>query len=242
MDLSDAIRDRRSTRRFKPDPVPAELLDACLDDARWAPSWSNTQPYRVAIARGAARDRIVAALTASFDEGMALARAPSWKKLWAVARGARGRVPRGELRVPLDYPEDLQAARRATGFGLYKVLGIARDDRTARDAQMRRNYELFGAPVALFVFVHEGLGVYAALDAGLFLQSFLLACHARGLATCAQGALALWADPVRAEFDVPPHYRLLVGCSIGYAEDHAVNAYNPGRAPLETLRLRSRGG
>jgi len=58
MDVSAALHERRSIRDFKPDPVPEALLAAVLEDARWSPSWSNTQPYRIALAKGAARDAL----------------------------------------------------------------------------------------------------------------------------------------------------------------------------------------
>ena len=67
------------------------------------------------------------------------------------------------------------------------------------------------------------------LDAGIFLQTLMLSAHANGLGTCAQGALATWPTLVRREFDVPEHYKLICGVSIGYASDHPVNEYNPGR-------------
>ncbi|MCK5175607.1 MAG: nitroreductase family protein, partial [Planctomycetes bacterium] len=43
MDLMQAILDRRSIRKFKPDPVSDEDLSKVLEAARWAPSWANTQ-------------------------------------------------------------------------------------------------------------------------------------------------------------------------------------------------------
>jgi nitroreductase len=146
-------------------------------------------------------------------------------------------MPDSDFAIPLAYPTELQERRRATGFGLYGVLGIDRGDVAARDRQMRRNFEFFGAPAAIFVFVHDGLGSYSVLDAGLMMQTLLLSAHARGLATCAQGALAMWAGPVRAEFDVPEHYRLLCGLSIGYASDHPVNAYDPGRPAVDEVLI-----
>jgi nitroreductase len=118
-----------------------------------------------------------------------------------------------------------------------KLLGIAREDTVARNAQMRRNFEAFGAPTVVFLFVHGGLREFAALDTGAWLQSFLLSAQAHGLATCAQGALATWAGPVRAEFAVPADYKLLCGVALGYASGQAVNAYNPGRAALPSLCL-----
>jgi len=64
--------------------------------------------------------------------------------------------------------------------------------------------------------------------------------QARGLATCAQGALATWAGPPRRAFVVPGQYKLICGVSIGYATDHPVNAFNPGRAPVGELLLERR--
>ncbi len=213
---SEFVRSRRSVRDFRPDPVPDDLLHAVLDDALAAPSWSNTQPYRLAVASGDRADRIRDGLAQRIAEAVA---------------------PDGDFAIPLVYPEDLQARRRATGYGLYSVLGIDRSDRDARDRQMLRNFEFFGAPTALFAFVHEGLGAYSILDAGFMLQTLVLSAQARGLSTCAQGALAVWAGPVRAEFDVPDHYRLICGVSIGYASDHPVNAFDPGRPPVDEVLI-----
>ena len=43
MDLFDAIKNRRSIRSFKPDPVPETLLKEILEAAQWAPSAGNCQ-------------------------------------------------------------------------------------------------------------------------------------------------------------------------------------------------------
>ena len=43
MDLQEAILSRRSIRAFRPDPVPAAMLEDILELARWIPSFANTQ-------------------------------------------------------------------------------------------------------------------------------------------------------------------------------------------------------
>ncbi len=233
--FSALIRDRRSVRDFCHDPIPAELLDRILADANWAPSWSNTQPYRIAIATGELRNQLASALTANYDAGASALAGGLFGKLTALV--TRRGLPDCDFKVHFDYPPDLLPRRRATGFGLYKLLGIDRHDHTARNAQMRRNFEFFGAPTAIFVFVHRGLHEYAVLDAGIFLQSLMLSAQANGLATCAQGALATWAGPVRAAFAVPRQYKLLCGLAIGYASDQPVNQFNPGRGEVAELLI-----
>ena len=49
MELRDGIRQTGAVRGFTDEPVPAAVLHSILDDARFAPSGGNRQPWRVAI-------------------------------------------------------------------------------------------------------------------------------------------------------------------------------------------------
>ncbi|MFH1486120.1 MAG: nitroreductase family protein [Chloroflexota bacterium] len=51
MDLMEAIRGRRSIRKYRTDPVPDEVLRSLLEAVRLAPSWSNTQCWRLVVVR-----------------------------------------------------------------------------------------------------------------------------------------------------------------------------------------------
>jgi nitroreductase len=51
MEVLDAIKTRRSIRRFTPQPVDDKILDAVLEAARWAPSWANSQSWRFIVVR-----------------------------------------------------------------------------------------------------------------------------------------------------------------------------------------------
>jgi nitroreductase len=117
-------------------------------------------------------------------------------------------------------------------------MGIGRGDWAARDAQLRRNFEFFGAPVALFIFTHKGLDEYSVSDAGFFVQNLLLSAHARGLGACAQGMLAIWPKPVRSEFTVPKHYKLVFGVSLGYPSDSSVNDFEAERLPIDQIVIK----
>jgi nitroreductase len=45
------LKERRSVRRYKPDPVPQEMIDQLLEAGRWAPSASNRQPWTFIVVR-----------------------------------------------------------------------------------------------------------------------------------------------------------------------------------------------
>ena len=51
MEITEAIKNRRSVRRMKSDPIDDETLGKVLEAARWAPSWKNTQCWRFVVVR-----------------------------------------------------------------------------------------------------------------------------------------------------------------------------------------------
>jgi nitroreductase len=57
------VKNRRSIRRFKPDPVPDELIDKIIEAGRWAPSGYNSQPWDFVVIK----DRKLRKVLTSFD-------------------------------------------------------------------------------------------------------------------------------------------------------------------------------
>ena len=47
----DLVKNRRTIRRFKSDPVPDEYIDRIIETARWAPSGFNMQPWDFVVIR-----------------------------------------------------------------------------------------------------------------------------------------------------------------------------------------------
>lgn len=234
-DFTELIQARRSVRDFRPEPVPAEVLDSILDDARHAPSWSNTRPYCLAVAHGERLDRLRSVYTAAFDASLPLQRR---EPVAMVKAALTGGLPDGDFKTWGGYPDDLRARSVQVGVGLYEHLGIERGDREARDAQSRRNCEFFGAPVVLWVFVHEALLPFSAHDAGLMLQTLMLSAKARGVDSCALGVLATWRSPIDTEFVIPPHYKLITGLALGYASDAPINTFRAEHPPVTVAEPR----
>lgn len=236
--VGTALRERRSIRAFEQTPVPEDMLEDILASALNAPSWGNVQPYRVAIATGGTAKIISTELLEKFETANAFRKASLLQKLSMLVKG--GFRPDGDFNTIMTYPKELGDRYRETGMGLYGVLGIKRSDRQARHEQMARNFQFFDAPTVLFVFSESSLGAYGPLDTGAFIQSLALAAHEKGLGTCIQAALATWASPVRAHFDVPENYKLICGISIGYPTDDKVNSFAPVRRSLQELIVKQR--
>ncbi|MFP4030415.1 MAG: nitroreductase family protein [Desulfococcaceae bacterium] len=50
-DLLETIRGRRSIRKYEETPVPEDTLGRILEAVRWAPSWTNCQPWELVVVR-----------------------------------------------------------------------------------------------------------------------------------------------------------------------------------------------
>ncbi len=211
MNVDMALRARGSTRAFLQTPVDRDAIESILDAARFAPSGSNIQPWRVHVVAGAAREAVCRGVRA------------------AAARDPGGQ-PWPYQYYPAVWREPYLARRRACGWGLYSLLGIARGDRQAALAQELRNYDFFGAPVGLFYFIDADLGPGSWLDYGMFLEAVMIAATARGLATCPQAAWAPYHQIIRSQLAVPESQILICGMGLGYADPQApVNRYRPQR-------------
>lgn len=237
-EFSNFLASRRSTRDFLSRQVPPEIIEQILIDSLTAPSWSNTRPFKVAVASGDIRDRISTEFLSRWSVLSKIMRKGIMNKIRIVY--SRYGLPTSNRLIVKPYPSELKPRAERVGREMYEILGVVRGDRTARDQQWAKNYSFFGAPVELFIYVHKSLHIYAASDAGLMMQNLMLSAHAHGLGTCAQGAVAIWDDVVRKEFDVPKGYRLLCGISLGYPSDSSINDFKANRLEVEELTLKPR--
>jgi len=63
MDVMEAIRSRRSIRKFRPEPIPDEKLKMILEAGRLAPSAGNRQPWLFVVVKDPERKRSIAKAT-----------------------------------------------------------------------------------------------------------------------------------------------------------------------------------
>ena len=207
--LDEVVRKRRSTRLFLRDkPVPRELLDEALSLAMRAPSNSNVQPWRLFVASGPRRDRLVEALLEQASI---------------------------ELPVTTGLPETFIPLRQELGALVYGSMGIARHDAEARRLAQLRNWEFFRAPLGAVVCMHRDLGMVDSVGVGMFLQTLLLALTERGLGTCVQVSIAAFPEILRAHLDIPDDLIVLCGLAIGYPDPaFPGNSVAVPRNPVET--------
>jgi nitroreductase len=210
--LENLLAQRFSCRAFRPDPVPLATIERLLEAAQKTASWCNSQPWQLVITSGAA--------TRKFRDA-----------LYPVA--ASGAPLNGDFVFPREYRGVYLERRRESGFQLYNTLGIARGDKAAYAKQALENFNFFGAPHVAIITSDEALGVYGAVDCGGYVNNFMLAAQALGLATVPQAALAFHSAVVRRHFGLGDDRRVVCGISFGFPDrDHKVNSYRTSRASI----------
>ena len=203
MDVFEAIESRKSIRAFTDQPVEKELLDKLLQISQRSPSGTNTQPWYVYLCTGGVKQAIT-------DDVLKMA-----------AEGKSKKYEDYDYYPPV-WLDVHQARRRAVGWGLYGLLGIEKGDREGSARQGARNFKFFDAPVGLFVTVDSYVTRGSWADAGMYIQTIMLAARGLGLHTCPQAAWIPLQEPVFKHLDIPDDQELVTGMSLGYADKDAI--------------------
>lgn len=208
MNVYEALRTRRSIRKFHSTPVSEVTVRRIISGALSAPSGSNIQPWKVYAVAGAARAALV-------EDLLSTARAGSWE----------GRATEYQY-YPKQWFEPYLSRRRKVGFDLYKAVGIGKEDHARRLEQALENFTFFGAPVGLFITFDRRLEAGTYLDVGMFIQSLMMGAREEGLDTCGQAIFCWLHEVVRRHVPIPENELLACGMSLGYADlDAPVNRF-----------------
>jgi nitroreductase len=214
MELAAAIKGRRSIRKFKAQDVPKSIITEVLEEARWSPSWGNTQPWDLYVLTGKT--------LAKFKE-------MNLKQTLAGAAVASD-VPMLEK-----WPDAMKARYGELGKVVLSVQGIKREDKEGRDKYYMNMVSSFDAPCVILTCIsRDNLVEYQMLDVGLIAQTICLAAHDKGLGTCLLAAAARYSTEIRKIAAIPDDKKIVVGIALGYPDpSFPLNNFERSRAKLD---------
>lgn len=215
MKVSEALKSRITCRAFLDKPVPEATVRQILEEAKYAPSGGNLQPWHVYVLTGKKLEEFLAIVAEKQKDN-----------------------PFGEGTEYDIYPKGLtepyKARRFKCGEDMYATIGVSREDKAGRLQQFARNFRFFDAPVAMFFAIDRQMGLGQWSDLGMFVQSVMLAAREHGLHTAAQEAWAIWYKTVSEFVQMPEELMLFCGLGLGYMDESApINQLRTDRAPLE---------
>lgn len=211
MNVTEAVKSRRSVREFLDKSVDLETIRRVMDTARWAASGCNYQPWEATIVTGEPLAELRAKLSAS-----------------PMQQAEYDWTAPGQEEV---YKSRLDAVSRE----MFGAMNIARDDTEGRTKAMMRNVTSFDAPAVMFIYFPRLMKEAQWSDTGMWLQTVALLLREEGLDSCYQEFMALYANVIRDFLGLDhDRYMLFCGMAIGYRDpDAPVNNFERERVPLD---------
>jgi len=205
MEILDGIETRHSIRAFKPNPITRDVMEKILQAASNSPSYTNTQPWEVVVVTGKKKDEL-------------------GRKLLELAKAKTPTSP--DMPIPKSWPSAMEVRSREHGARRLNTLGMARDDQEGREKLRLMNFEFYGAPCAILLFMDGSLGEWSIFDMGLFAQNLILAAHSLGVESCLQASVTNYALEIKKFLGMAESKKLVICISLGYPDEKAkLNTY-----------------
>jgi nitroreductase len=216
-------RSRRSVRRFKPDPIPEELLRRLLDVSHWAPSGYNLQPTHFVVVTDPALKEPLC--RACLDQRQ-VREAPAT----VVFTGDR-RVYHNNLSRTLQADLDCGALNKEYEAKLRQFIGLSFDSGPCGLGWLWKSVAplaRFRTPIPSVPVVH--MRYWLTKQVMLSAMVFMLAASAAGLATVPmEGFDEVW---VRKVLNIPRSHIVPLVVPVGYTVDANLKK---ARLPLESM-------
>ena len=213
--VSEAIDTRLTCRAFTNELPNRNIITSIIERAKRAPSGGNLQPWRMWVVSGQPLEEFKKDIAEKIKDN-------------PMGEGTEYNI------YPPNLKEPYESRRREVGRSMYKVLNIPKEDKAGRMKQFMRNFEFFGAPIALFFAIDREMQEGQWSDLGMFIQSIMLLAREEGLHTAPQEAWAIWYKSVNKFLDIPEELMLFCGMGIGFADENdPINTFRSKREDID---------
>jgi nitroreductase len=212
MDLLKAIKERKSIRAFKSDPVPREKIEEILRSATHAPSAINLQPWEFIVVIGEEKERLSRKLIKAYREKQ-------------ISCG----------------PGNVKPLPKTFGKRSAKTLELMNPFLEAMKVNLNQfisegSCNFYGAPVAIIICQDDSFPKDRFIDIGLVLGYLILTAHEFGLGTCPIGFITAYEDEIKEVLNIPENKNVGIGMALGYPDwEIPINRFKSQREDLEKL-------
>ena len=200
MTFDEVVLGRRSIRGFKRKPVPKSVIREVIDLAMRAPSSLNTQPWNFYVVSGEPLDRIRAGNT---------------------QRNLAGVPHSREFRIHGEYAGEHRERQIGIAKQLFAAMGIAREDKDARQDWVLRGFRQFDAPVSIVITYDRSIhgGDIAPFDCGAVANALVNAAWSRGLGCVINSQGIMQSPVVREHAGIAQDQVIMICVAMGYPDE-----------------------
>ena len=217
MDFDDVVLGRRSTRGFKSDPVPKDVIREIVTLATRAPSSMNTQPWYFHAIAGEDLEKI---------------RKGNTERNLAGVKASR------EIRMHGAYEGPHRDRQKRVAGQLFESMGIEWSDKARRIDWVLRGFRQFDAPVSIVVTFDKDLveNDIAIFDCGAVVNCLVNAAWAKGVGCVINGQGIAQSPVVREHAKIPDNQVIMSCVAMGYPdESFAANKVVSERRPVDDV-------
>ncbi|MDO9124011.1 MAG: nitroreductase [Deltaproteobacteria bacterium] len=212
MDLIKTIRERKSFRAFKSDPIPRETIQEILTLASHAPSAINLQPWDLIVVTGEERERLSRRLIKAYKEKQISCGPGNVKPL------PKTFAKRGAKTLELMNP-------------FFEEMGV-----DPNQFINEGSCNFYGAPVAIFFCLDDSFPKARVVDIGLALGYLILTAHEFRLGTCPIGLITAYEDEIKELLNIPENKMVVIGVALGYPDEKSpINRFKSPREDIGNL-------
>ena len=212
MNLLKAIKERKSIRAFKLDPIPKEKVEEILSLTLKAPSAINLQPWEFMIVTGEEKERLSRRLMKAYREKQISCSPGNLKPLPKTVS------KRGAETLELMNP-------------FFKEMGVNSDQFINEGS-----CNFYGAPVAILICLDDSFPKARFVDMGIALGYLVLTAHEFGLATCPIGLIIAYEDEIKDLLNIPENKNVVIGIALGYPDwESPINRFKSPREDLDKV-------
>lgn len=212
MELWQAIRERKSIRAYKHDPIPKETIEEILRLTIHAPSAINLQPWEFIVVTGEEKERLSRKLIKAYKE-----------KQISCSPGNVKPLPETYRQRGIASSESMEPYLKQIGVPFKQFTNEG-------------SCNFYGAPVAIIICLDDSFSKARMVDIGVALGYLVLSAHGFGLATCPIGLIAAYEDEIKDLLNIPENKNVIIGIALGYPDwENPVSRYKSPRENLDKL-------
>lgn len=210
MEFEKVVKERHSVRDFSEKDVSNDLLTKIVKVAQRTPSWTNSQPWKVYIAKGKALQQIKRSHLQKSQEGL-----PSNTEIKQISSTKWGKLP----------TENTQTFSN----NLTKFLG---DD---AEKMGKSQIELYNAPALVYLVAEKDVSPWMIYDIGAFSQTLMLAAKNEGVDSIPAYEIVRFPEDIHSALNIPDTEIIVAGIALGYPTDDTLNDFYTDRDNTEDI-------